>query len=173
MGLPSLIMKDEDHLDLIGESPAATTGAEEFPQLPEQEPATIVDRKDEFLRLIAAGCRINEAARGVGVHRRTTFLWRENPEYQKRFIEATNYGLERLVSEAERRAMHRSDRLLMFLLTSYDANRFPSTVNRNQLTGAGGGPIEMNDLQMATKLASILDAARSRKAAEDEGEGLV
>ena len=57
------------------------------------------------------------AATAAGVGRSTAYLWRqEDPEFAAKWDEAVAEGIDRLESEAYRRAVAGSDKLLIFLL---------------------------------------------------------
>jgi hypothetical protein len=83
------------------------------------------ERIDEFLRLLSQGCRVRDAASSVslafsGLYNRR----RTDPAFAKRWEDATRVKVEHLVAEAERRAMAGSDKILMFLLSSYAPEKF-------------------------------------------------
>lgn len=160
---------DDDDVEL--EAPAGgEPNSWEFPRL-RAPAATIEDRKYEFCRLLEAGCTMGDAADGVGTPRRSVYKWMEkDPTFRAQVAEARKVQLTTLVAEAERRALKHSDKLLMFLLASYDPARFRQTT-RTEVTGANGGPVQTEDLgdnaKRAERVAALLDSARARKDDED------
>lgn len=140
----------------------------------ERTPSSREERQAEVLRLIAAGAKDSEAALALGLSRHTVMRWKHvDPAFAAAHAEARRVTVDKLVAEAERRAMRGSDRLLEFLLCNFAPDKF-SNKQRLEHTGANGGPVEMSDKQAAGTLAAILEAARQRKAdAEAEGADLV
>lgn len=99
------------------------------------------EREDEFFRLLAAGCRVRQAAAACALD--WSHLYRKRREdaaFAKRWEDATRVKVEHLIAEAERRAMHGSDRLLMFLLSSYQPERFKQ---RGVLEHEGGLAVQV------------------------------
>lgn len=95
------------------------------------EPPGVVDgmthdeRVEEFLRLLGQGCRVRDAAAAVAIHYSTLYRKREaDPVFAKRWEDAQRVSVKHLIAEAERRAMSGSDKLLIFLLQSYDPDKF-------------------------------------------------
>lgn len=73
------------------------------------------------MAVIAQCANITMAAEAVGVDRSAHYRWLSDANYRKRFLEAREAAFDRLEHEAWKRAMSRSDRLLMFLLSAYRA----------------------------------------------------
>lgn len=89
------------------------------------EGMTREERVEEFLRLLAMGCRVRDAAASVAIHYSTLYRWRDtDPAFAKRWEDATRIKVDHLIKEAERRAMSGSDRLLMFMLQAYEPDKF-------------------------------------------------
>jgi hypothetical protein len=89
------------------------------------EGMTQAERVDEFIRLLAQGCRVRDAAASVAIHYSTLYRRRDvDPEFAKRWEDATRVKVDHLIKEAERRAMGGSDKLLVFLLQAYQPERF-------------------------------------------------
>lgn len=91
------------------------------------EPPGVVDgltheeRIEEFLRLLGQGCTVRQAAAAVAINWSVLYRKRKaDPAFAKAWDDAQRVSVGHLVQEAERRAMNGSDRLLMFLLSSYD-----------------------------------------------------
>lgn len=83
------------------------------------------EREDEFLRLLSQGCLVKEAAAAVAIPWRTLYHKRSHdPAFAARWEDAKRVKVDHLIAEAERRAMRGSDRLLMFLLSSYRPEQF-------------------------------------------------
>lgn len=96
----------------------AAKSAKTRPSPPRVKPA-IAQRQDAFLAVIAKCANITIAAESVGVDRSAHYRWLADPTYRKRFLEAREAAYDRLEHEAWQRALSRSDRLLMFLLSAY------------------------------------------------------
>ena len=136
--------------------------------------------KDRFLRILRETLNVSEAAKGAGFHRITFYRHRESdPEFAKAWDDACEEAYDELEAEARRRAFkgvdepvfHRgeivghirrySDSLVMPLLGTYRRKFRPQTAL--ELTGADGGPVQIDDATAAGKIAAILNAARERK----------
>ncbi len=76
-------------------------------------------RQDAFLQAVAEFGNISVAAAAAGIERSTHYRWLADADYRRRFLSARESALDRLEYEAWRRALSRSDRLLMFLLSAY------------------------------------------------------
>lgn len=75
------------------------------------------ERKRAFVTLIADGLNFMEACEALHLDRSTAFRWRQaDPEFAQACRDALKVSIEKLEAEAERRALHGSDKLLMFLL---------------------------------------------------------
>lgn len=99
------------------------------------------ERVDEFLRLLSQGCTVRQAAAAVAINYSTFYRMRKaDPAFAKRWEDATRVSVDHLVREAERRAMSGSDKLLVFLLSSYDPARFK---NRSTVEHEGGVQIKV------------------------------
>ena len=82
-----------------------------------------------MLEALELGMSPTSAAKAAGVGRSTAYLWRqEDPEFAAKWDEAVAMGIDRLESEARRRALKGSDKLLMFLLE----RRRPEVCGRDQ-----------------------------------------
>ena len=112
---------------------------------------TAEERVEEFLRLLGQGCRVREAAAAVAIHYSTLYRKREaDPVFAKRWEDAQRVSVKHLVAEAERRAMSGSDKLLMFLLQSYDPEKFKARqsiehegkFNLQVVTGVPSSPVD-------------------------------
>lgn len=88
---------------------------------------------------------IKEAAAVAGIHRNMIYYWQEvDPEFAPRFKGADQDSRDALVAEARRRAMERSDILLMFLIKQKDPS-FRETF-KHEHTGPGGEPIRITEI---------------------------
>lgn len=88
-------------------------------------PSTKEERQEAFLAFIAENAGTDgNAAQAVGLTHWAIILWKRDPEFKKRYLEARKISIEHLVKEAERRAMNGSDRLLEFLLCNYAPEKF-------------------------------------------------
>ena len=80
-----------------------------------------------FLTAISQIANITQAAELAGVARSSHYRWLREPRYRKAFLEARESALDRLELEAWKRATTGSDRLLIFLLSSYRPRFRPET----------------------------------------------
>ena len=87
---------------------------------------TVGERKQLALDLFTAGgYRDSEVAALVGVDRTSLFRWKQNdPAFLAAYRISRVVHTDKLVAEAERRAMNSSDKLLMFLLCNQAPERF-------------------------------------------------
>lgn len=70
-----------------------------------------------FFQALSSGMAIKSAAEAAGYAKRTVFDWRDrDKEFAQRWDDAIEESIESLENEANRRAMHGSDTVLMFLL---------------------------------------------------------
>jgi|GEM_PF-2323252 len=99
-----------------------------------------------FLDLFAQSGNVMLSARGAGVDRTWPYRVRAaDPTFAAAWAEADETSTQVLEAEARRRAMHQSDRLLVFLLKS----RRPEVYRENhriEHVGDGGGPIQTQAL---------------------------
>src|SRR5580704_17843420 len=124
-------------------------------------PPTIIDSSQQqrrFLAAFAACANIVKAARWAKLNRACHYNWlKEDPTYKARFDAATSQAARTLEDEAVRRAhegikkairykgkilgyeTEYSDSLLLALLKANAPDKF---VDRSQLSGPDGGPIE-------------------------------
>nr|DAO72419.1 MAG TPA: Terminase small subunit [Caudoviricetes sp.] len=132
--------------------------------------------------LAASGGNVTRACEAVGISRMTAYRWREeDAEFAAEWERAKAIGLDALEDEALRRAfegvevpvLHRgktvatvrnySDTLAIFLLKGGKPEKYRERTS-TELTGAGGGPVELTDTERASKLAGLLALAHQRRA---------
>lgn len=138
-----------------------------------------------FCAALAETCQVGKACAAVGISRQTAYEWREEiPEFAERWEKAKKIGVTVLEDEAHRRGFEGvdepvfhlgkevatvrkySDTLAIFLLKSHDPKYRENT--RMELTGADGGPVQMDDASAAARLAKLLAAAQTRRDEDDE-----
>lgn len=131
--------------------------------------------------LAAAGGSVTRACEAVGVSRTTAYRWREeDAEFAAEWDRAKAIGLDALEDEALRRAfegvevpvLHHgkvvstvrnySDTLTIFLLKGGKPEKYRERVS-TELTGAGGGPVQLTDTERVSKLAGLLALAQQRQ----------
>lgn len=96
---------------------------------------TFEERVDEFIRLLSEGNRVRQAAAAVAISYATFYRRRrEDPEFAKRWEDALRVPVAKLEAEGLRRAMAGSDKLLIFMLSNMDPERFS---NRQEIKHAG------------------------------------
>lgn len=147
----------EDFSDLLGPEPPGVL-----------EGLTQDEREDEFFRLLKAGCRVREAAAAVALNYSNLYRKRRNDEaFAKRWEDATRIRVENLVAEAERRAMRGSDKLLIFLLQSFDPARFRHQQSIDVTNSDGSLRADPENTDTAARMETLLLTARLRKAARE------
>lgn len=136
-----------------------------------------VQKKAEFLRHLSGTCNITKSAKAVGISRALVYVWKDNDEQFALDVEtARAVAVEALEDEAHRRAFdgclkvskngvykEYSDTLAIFLLKAHKPDRYNERI-RNEISGPGGAPLNMDDTHIAAKLDMILKAAQSRRA---------
>jgi hypothetical protein len=102
---------------------------------------TYEERVDEFIRLLAEGNRVRQAAAAVSINFSTMYRRRHSdPAFAKRWEDALRVPVEKLEAEGLRRAMLGSDRLLMFMLTNLAPEKYS---NRQDVTHQGGVALQV------------------------------
>jgi hypothetical protein len=138
-----------------------------------EPPGTIVgltyeEREDEFIRLLRQGCTVRQAAAAVAINFSTLYRKRAaDAAFHKRWEDAQRIRVDHLVAEAERRAIRGSDKLLIFLLQSYDPARFRHQSSLDLTNSDGSLRAEAEDNDAAARSASLFALARARKAAKE------
>lgn len=153
---------------------------------------------ERFCEALADGCKVGPGCEAIGVSYMTAYRLRQrDPAFKVAWDEALKAGVAKLEDEVHRRAFDGdvqpvynkegnevgskivySDVLSMFLLKAHDPNRYRDNA-KLELVGAGGGPVEFTDTQLAVRLASILSRAQDEQEAEpdvpttEDGEPLV
>ncbi len=85
-------------------------------------------RMREFLALVGAGYTDHEAATAVGYSRWAPVHWkRSQPGFMEAYNHAKHVNVDALITEAKRRALRGSDRLLEFLLCNLASEQFKRT----------------------------------------------
>lgn len=82
-------------------------------------------RKTLALEMAAGGMSHAEIVEALGINRSTFFRWRkDDAQFAEDLVAAYKTPLPKLIAEAERRALRGSDKLMMFLLQTYDREKF-------------------------------------------------
>jgi|ETNmetMinimDraft_4_1059912.scaffolds.fasta_scaffold09265_1 hypothetical protein len=77
--------------------------------------------RDKFLKALADTGLVNSACEIAGIDKKTAYNWRNSDEdFAAAWAEAIDKSTSLLEDEATRRAMDKSDNLLMFMLKSRD-----------------------------------------------------
>jgi len=126
------------------------------------------EREDEFFRLLGQGCTVREAAASVAIPFQVLYRKRTaNPAFGKRWEDAQRIVLPQLEREAHRRALKGSDKLLMFLLQSYDPARFRHQQSIDLTNSDGTLRAQPEDSDAAARTETLLAMARMRKASRE------
>lgn len=119
-------------------------------------------KQKEFLQRLEECCSVTVAAKKAKVPRSTVYQWREDDkDFYAAFEKSCNIAVGVLEDEAIRRAhqgvvrpifqggkkvgsvREYSDALLIKLLQARDPDKYKDRISK-EITGKGGGPIEMN-----------------------------
>lgn len=158
---------DEDDIDIPG-------ARGEHGQLTPTETAltTLNERKEAVLQLVGAGMNDSEAARAIGIGRWSIWRWKkEDATFLAAYKAAKRITVDKLVAEAERRALRGSDRLIEFLLCNYAPDKFRKT-QHVEATGKDGAPLIPPE-HAASRAEALLALARSRLDGADPADDLV
>jgi hypothetical protein len=123
------------------------------------------ERLEEFLRQLAQGQTVRSAAASVAIDLSTLYKERRNdPVLAKKWEEAIAISIPQLEKEAFRRAMHTSDKLLMFVLE----RRAPHLYGAKQaidVTSSDGSmsPAQPSDSERVAKVEALMALAKARK----------
>lgn len=145
------------------------------------------DRQQAFLDALRETCNVTVAAQAISVSTTTVTKHRQtDPLFAERYEEALREGVDLLEHEAHRRAFKGvdepvfykgdkcgvvrkySDQLTMFLLKAHRPEKYRDNASL-ELTGKGGGPVEITEQERASRLGRLLSMARLRKQGEDSG----
>lgn len=86
------------------------------------------NKRTKFLELLSEFGVVREACRGAGVSRTHMYRLRENDdEFRGRWDEALEESIEAVEAEARRRAMEKSDLLIIFWLKAHRPERYRET----------------------------------------------
>lgn len=139
-----------------------------------------LQKKAEFLAHFSGTCNITKSAKAVGIDRSTVYWWKKHDDqFVLDLDDAKEIAVEALEDEMHRRAMdgvlkinkygtyrEYSDTLAIFLAKAHKPDRYNERI-RNEITGPGGAPLNMDDNKIALKLDAILKSAMQRKAAAE------
>ncbi len=125
-----------------------------------------------FLITMAQTGNVRLSCRKAGIVRKTAYDWRDkDPEFAAKWDIAMDDACDTLEEVAWKRAKKTSDTLLIFLLKVHKG--YQSTDNL-QVSGPGGGPIEIEDMALEAKRAYLLGTIAALKANKEKEEmGLV
>lgn len=148
------------------------------------------EKRLQFLASLRESPNVTVAARAVGLSRRRVYqVYEAEPDFREEWDEAMAEGVETLEAEAERRGFHGidkpvtfqgmitdtfkeySDTLAIFLLKAHKPDKYRDNT-RMELTGAGGGPVKLDDATAANKLAAIFNSVLATRH-QDDGSDLV
>lgn len=141
------------------------------------------EKQTAFCAALAETCNVSKACAAIEISRMTAYRWRNNdPDFAAAWDEAIKAGVLGLEDEAHRRGFEGvdepvfhsgqqcgtirkySDTLAIFLLKAHNPTKYREN-QRLELTGADGGPVQVDDTQAAARLAALLAGAAAR---EDE-----
>lgn len=137
---------------------------------------TTSEKREVFLSVLAQTCNVTKAANVAGLDRFNLYRTKRNDDaFSEAWDNAKELGVEALEDEMHRRAVegtikvtktgvHReySDTLAIFLAKAHKPEKFSERI-RNEITGAGGAPLNLEDNKIAAKLDAILKTAQQRR----------
>lgn len=131
-----------------------------------ETPDPTKEAQDRFLTVYLELASVKAASEAAGVGRRTHYDWLEaDPGYAERFaaakVQAKRIAGDEFFEEARRRALDRSDKLLIEMLRAHMPETF---VRRLEHTGKNGAPIA-HAVVVRRDLSKLTDA--QLEAAED------
>lgn len=113
-------------------------------------------KKGRFLKLLRERGNATEAAKYAGISRGRAYAWRdEDPEFAAKWEEALEAGTDRLVEEAEKRALGGSDTLLMFLIKG----RRPEYATERRMTTHQGEVKHKHEVELSPELKELVQDA--------------
>lgn len=146
------------------------------------------EKLSAFCAALAETGQVSKACAAVGISRQTAYGWREDlPEFAEAWDKALKISTGVLEDEAVRRGhdgwdepvFHQgvqcgtvrkfSDTMLIFTLKARDPAKYREN-SRVELTGADGGPVQMDDKSASARLAQMMALAQARK---DDSDDLV
>ncbi len=132
---------------------------------------TLQQKKKAFLTAFSECGNISQAAELAGIDRKNHYNWlKDDPDYPDQFYDADQKACDKLEQEARRRAIYGtsepvfhkgeqcgvvqkySDTLLIFLMKGANPEKYRENI-RQEITGAGGGPIEVSFISGADEEA--------------------
>lgn len=150
------------------------------PSQPTTHPKGAKAKRRIFLRTLAKTCNVTESAAAAGVCRKRAYEWREaHAEFAKAWDDAIETATDALEAEARRRAIDGweepvhyqgiqtstirkySDALLALLLRG--RRRTFRENHAVELTGANGGPVQVQTLADVVRRAAAAKAAKTEE----------
>jgi hypothetical protein len=130
--------------------------------------------QERFLARLRQSPNVSAAAQMAGIDRTSAYWWRDrHPDFSKEWDEAIQVGVDALQDIAWARATsstNPSDRLMELLLKAHRPELYGQRI-RNELTGAGGGPVEYRgDVWSTDEERAALIAAMKAELARREAE---
>lgn len=133
------------------------TGLQAVENAPVLRPNTR-DWQPAFLATLALTANVRLSCQQAGVSRAMAYHARiRSAKFAAQWRDAMDEAIDILQAEARRRAMTVSDLLLIFLLKAHRPEMYRETI-RQEITGEGGGPIEIAASMVEARLKRIIDA---------------
>jgi hypothetical protein len=129
------------------------------------EGLTKAERVEEFLRLLGEGLTVRKAAAASRTNYVTLYRRRkEDPAFAKRWEDAQRISIPRLETEAFRRAMLGSDKLLMFILERRAQHLYGAKQSLDVTSSDGSmSPAPASNEERIAKVEALLAVAKARK----------
>jgi hypothetical protein len=119
-------------------------------------------QRAHFLQALARRASVREACDAADVSRQTVYRWRREDEgFAAAWAEAIDSAVERLEEVVYSRATEKSDLLAMFWLKAH--KRMYRDDVSVELSGPGGGPIEVKDADLDAKIAAMIGGVAARR----------
>ena len=146
---------------------------------------TATEKRELFLAVLSASCNVTKACEVSGLDRGNAYtLKAKDDAFSERWDQAKELGVEALEDEMHRRAVdgtvqitkygvnrQYSDVLAIFLAKAHKPERYSERI-RNEITGAGGAALNLDDGKIALKLNAILNNVMKRKDTAEEPQAV-
>lgn len=135
-----------------------------------------IEKKALFLAHLRNYCNITKSAEAAGISRDVVYKWKAaDDQFAEDLQLAREIGFEAMEDEMHRRAFDGtlkitkqgayrefSDTLAIFISKATKPEKYSERI-RNEITGAGGAPLNLEDHKIAAKLDAILKTAQQRR----------
>ena len=116
-----------------------------------------------FLDELRLTCNVSHSARCAGIGRSTAYEWRDaDPEFAAAWADAEEEAIDALELAARERAIDGSDRMMEILLKAHRPEKYVERL-RSEISGPGGGPINVDMSHLTAEQLAALEALNAVK----------